>query len=96
MFRHIVMWNLNEDATMENAKEVKALLENLKNLVPEVVDIKVYIDPIPPYSNRVMMLDARFADEKDFLTYMTNADHKAAGETVIKYVTDRAVFDYYE
>ena len=96
MFRHIVMWNLNEGTTEANVQEVKAVLENLKNLVPEVVDIKVHTDPIPPYSNRVMMLDARFADEKDFLAYMVNADHKAAGETVIKYVTDRAVFDYYE
>ena len=97
MVRHVVMWNFKEGGSdvqnADNAQKVKHALENLKSLVPEIVDIKVHINQLS-YSTKDVMLDACFADEAGFLAYKNNADHKAAGEIVKEYLTDRVAFDY--
>ena len=99
MFRHIVMWSFKEGGSAaenaENAQKVKHALEGLKGLVPEIVDIKVYINQLS-YSTKDVMLDSLFADEAGFLAYMDNEDHKAAGAIVREYLTDRVAFDYNE
>ena len=97
MFRHVVMWSFKEgnDAAKnaEGAKKVKAALEGLKDLVPEIVEIKAHINELP-YSTKDVMLDIIFADEAGFLAYMDNADHKAVFPVVGEYLTDRVAFDY--
>ena len=94
MFRHVVMWSYKEGTTAANAQEVKAALEGLKGLVPEIVDIKVHINQLS-YSTKDVMLYACFADEAGFLAYMESTDHWAAAQVVQKYLTDRVAFDYY-
>ena len=95
MFRHVVMWSYKEGSTADNAQEVKAALEGLKGLVPEIVDIKVHINQLS-YSTKDVLLDACFADEAGFLAYMESEDHWAAAQVVQKYLTDRMAFDYHE
>ena len=97
MFKHVVMWNFKEGRSAEEnaagARKIKAALEGLKGLVPEVVDIKVHINQLS-YSTKDVMLDASFADEAGFLAYKDNADHRAAADVVKEYLTDRVAFDY--
>jgi hypothetical protein len=91
------MWNFKPGGSAAenaaNAQKVKQALEGLKGLVPEIVDIKVYINQLP-YSTKDVMLDSLFADEAGFLAYMDNEDHKAVGVIVKEYLTDRVAFDY--
>ena len=98
MFRHIVMWSFKEGYTAienaANAQKVKAALEGLKSLVPEIVEIKVHINQLS-YSTKDVMLDSLFNNEADFLAYMDNADHKAAGAIVREYLTGREAFDFH-
>jgi hypothetical protein len=93
------MWNFKQGGTdaenAANAQKVKAALEGLKGLVPEIAHIKVHINQLS-YSTKDVMLDACFADEAGFLAYKDNADHRAAGAVVKEYLTDRVAFDYHE
>jgi len=93
------MWNFKEGFTdaenAANAQMVRAALEGLKGLVPEVIDIKVRINKLE-YSTKDIMLDSTFADEAAFLAYMDNADHKAAGAIVREALDNREAFDFSE
>ena len=97
MFRHVVMLSFKDgtDAARnaEGAKKVKAVLEGLKDIIPEIVEIKVHINELS-YSTKDLMIDVTFADEAGFLAYMNHEDHKAVFPLVTEYLTDRAVFDY--
>lgn len=98
MFRHIVMWSYKEGATAEQnavgAQKVKAALEGMKALIPEIVDIQVHVNELS-YSTKDVMLDVSFADEAAFLVYVDHKDHKAVFPTVGAYLTDRVAFDYH-
>jgi len=87
------MWNYKKGNDASDGQKVKAALEGLKGIVPEIVDIKVHINELS-YSTKDIMLDVSFADEAGFLAYKDNLDHKAAGEIVKQYTTDRVAFDY--
>ena len=42
MIKHMVMWNLQEGKTVEDAKMVKSKLEGLKNEIDFLKEIHVY------------------------------------------------------
>jgi len=93
------MWNYKEGFTAEenkaNALKVKDSLEGLKGVIPEIVDIKVYINDFDS-STKDIMLDSVFADEAAFLVYRDNDDHKKAGAITKDVLDNRVAFDYYE
>ena len=99
MFRHVVMWSFREgfdEAENEaNAMEVKRALEGLPHIIPEIKEIKVYINKLK-YSTKDVMLDSLFADEAAFLTYMEHPAHKTAGQIVTKFLDRREAFDFWE
>ena len=98
MVKHIVMWNYKEGLTAEenaaNAQKVKANLEGLKSLVPEIVDIKVIIND-NPNSTHDIMLDSTFKDEDGFKAYKVNPDHSKAGAITKEVLHNRVCMDYY-
>ena len=97
MFRHVVMWNYKEGFTDEenkaNALKVKELLEGLKGIIPEIVDIKVLINEFGS-STKDVMLYSVFADEAAFLVYKDNDDHVKAGAFVKEVLDKREAFDF--
>ena len=99
MLRHIVAWNFKEGFSAEenrkNAEKVKQELEALRNLIPEIVELRVDIDLLSS-SNKDVMLDSRFKDEKDLATYKVHPDHVKAGELVGTVLKDRACVDFFE
>jgi len=88
------MWNYKEGKTAADAQKVKAALEGMKSLIPEIVSIQVHINQLS-YSTKDVMLDVTFADEAAFLVYMEHPDHVAVFPIVGECLTDRTAFDYH-
>ncbi len=99
MIRHIVAWNFKEGFSDEekqsHALKIKADLEALKGVVPEIIDMKVYIDHAST-SDRKLALDSLFNSEQDLANYMTNPEHKKVAQYINSVMTDRACFDWKE
>lgn len=99
MIRHIVAWDFkegfSEDENIKNAQKVKGGLENLKNLIDEVVEIKVLINPTSS-SSRKVMLDSLFNSEEDLAKYQVHPEHKKVGEFVRSALKDRVCLDFEE
>lgn len=99
MIRHIVAWDFadgfSEDENIKNAQRVKAELENLKNLIDEVVEIKVQINPTAT-SSRKVMLNSLFNSEEDLAKYQVHPEHKKVGNFVRSALKDRVCLDFEE
>lgn len=99
MIKHIVFFNIADFAEgktkLENAEYIKAGLENLKNLIPEIITIEVGINhPDADGSNYDLALYSEFASLADLDIYQQHPDHKKIGAYVGKVKTARACVDY--
>ena len=95
MVRHIVMWNFKPELSAgekrENAQKIKISIENLKNIIEGITEIKVYT----PFSgNRDIILDSTFTSKKALEDYITHPEHIKAGELVRAVTQDRASADF--
>lgn len=99
MIRHIVAWNFKEGFSDEenraNAEKMKKDLESLKDLIPEVADIRVDID-LAPSSTRDVMLNSLFATEADLKVYQEHPEHKKVGAFIGSVTKHRVCLDFYE
>jgi len=99
MVRHIVAWNFKEGFTdienFENATRVKNDLENLRDIIPNVIDIEVKIDLVNT-STRKIMLDSLFECDDDLAIYQVHPEHVKVVEFIKNVFTDRVCLDFYE
>ena len=97
MIRHIVMWNIKEEITGEEKKKAcEKMAEGflpLKELVPDVLDLKVEINTMES-SNRDFMLQVDFPDEKALNAYQVHPEHVKAASYVKEVTVNRVCFDY--
>lgn len=97
MVKHIILWTLKEmdDAKKAQVKaDIKAGLEGLKGVVPQIVDIKVYTDGLPS-SNADIMLDSTFNSAEDLKAYAVSEAHvKVADEKVRPFTAIRSCLDF--
>ncbi len=97
MIRHIVAWDFeegfSESENIANAQKVKEELENLKNLIDEIVEIKVYIHATST-SSRKVMLDSVFNSKEDLEKYQVHPEHKRVGKFVGSVMKDRVCLDF--
>jgi len=97
MIRHIVAWNyspeFSEEENRANGLKVKAELESLKGLVPEIIDIKVHLEQLGT-SDRAVVLDSTFASEADLQAYQVHPEHVRVATFVRSVLTDRVCLDY--
>ena len=98
MIKHIILWTLKdmpEDEKMQVKKGIKDGLENLKGVIPGILDIKVNIDGRLETSNADLMLDSTFESLESLKAYATHPAHVAvADEKVRPYTVNRACLDY--
>jgi len=98
MIKHIVAWKLKDNAEgmakTENAIRIKELLENLKNLIPQIVDIEVGINFNTSDSAYDVALYSVFKSETDLNVYQVHPEHLKVAEFVRKVVEKRVVIDY--
>jgi hypothetical protein len=98
MVKHVLMWQLKEEITPEQAarikKEAKEALEGLVGVVPGLVEAHVIIDGLPT-SNAAFMLDATLTDEEALKDYATHPAHvDVANSKVRPYTRTRVCMDY--
>lgn len=99
MIRHIVFFGLADNAEgrtkAENAAYIKAELENLKHLIPQIKMIEVGINVADaPATNSDIALFSEFDSMADLETYQIHPEHKRVAAYIGKVRTTRACVDY--
>lgn len=96
MIRHIVMWNLKEEAEgatkATNGKLIKQRLEALNGVIPELTFAEVGINFNPDGYD--LCLCSNFADKASLDVYQNHPAHVEVKEFINKVVQDRVVCDY--
>lgn len=99
MIKHIVFFGLADNAEgkskAENAAIIKYELENLKNLIPEILNIEVGINvPDSPKTNFDIALYSEFASLQTLDIYQEHTEHKRVAAYIGKVKISRAAVDY--
>jgi hypothetical protein len=97
MLKHVILWQLKDDLSEDEKVKIKADinkgLEDLKGVVPGLVDIHVYIDGLAT-SNADVLLDSTLVDEDALKGYAVHPAHVAvAKEKVVPYTKTRTCMD---
>ncbi len=97
MVKHIVAWNLKEEYSKEEIieikKNIKFKLENLGNLIPELIEVKVTTELLSG-STADVMLETLFQSEADLNIYQKHPHHLEAAGYVRSVVAGRSCLDY--
>ena len=98
MVKHIILWQLKDELTVEEKKTVKkgikSGLEGLKGQIPGLVDIKVQIEGLVS-SNAEVMLDSTFVDESALKNYAVHPAHvEVANGKVRPFTKTRMCLDF--
>lgn len=98
LLKHIVLWKLKENAggasRKENALELKCRLENLKSLIPDIVDSKVGFDFRERPPSYEVCLDSLFKDAQGLENYQKHPEHLKVASFVKEVTGERAAVDY--
>ena len=99
MVRHIVMVSFRDGVSPErnrnNAEQVKARLEGLKDMIPGIIEFEVIIDTLPT-SNRDIVFNTLFESVEALAAYQVHPAHMRVAEFVASVVKDRTCIDYLE
>ena len=98
MVKHIILWQLKDELSREEKKNVKAGikegLEGLEGKMPGLVDTRVETEGLPT-SNADVMLDSLFETEDALKEYAVHPEHvKVADGKVRPYTKTRVCLDY--
>ena len=98
MVKHIILWQLKDELSEEEKKQVKADikagLEGLAGQIPGLLDIKVQIEGLAS-SNADLMLDSSFDTEESLKGYAVHPAHVAVADGVVRPNTKlRVCLDY--
>lgn len=99
MVKHVIIWTLKEEySDSEKAKikaDMKESLEALKGVIPGLIDIKLYTEPLPSSKNADVLLDTTFESEEALKNYAVHPIHVEAANTKVRpFVSGRSCMDY--
>lgn len=99
MVKHIILWTLNPELSLEEKAAVKAGikagLEGLVGKVPGLVEVKVNIDGRLDSSNADVMLDSTLESEEALKAYAQHPAHVEVADTKVRpYTVQRVCLDY--
>lgn len=98
MLKHIVAWNfkdgMSEEQKRDAAQMMKAEIEGLLGIIPELKEMEVLIDLLPR-SNREIALISSFEDEDALQTYIDHPEHIRVVKKILPNIVDRVAIDYY-
>ncbi|MDO4649595.1 MAG: Dabb family protein [Eubacteriales bacterium] len=87
MVKHVILWQfkdeISEEKREELKKEIKAGLENLKGVVPGLLDIKIQIEGLAS-SNADLMLDSSFESAEALKGYSVHPAHVAVADGSVR------------
>lgn len=76
MLTHIVVWKYKEEVSPETRAEHRAKLANLKNIIAEIVDLKVGADALHLARSYDTGLAATFKNAEDLDVYTIHPAHQ--------------------
>ncbi|HQI44025.1 Dabb family protein [Seramator thermalis] len=99
MIKHIVMFRLADEANGRNKREnaliIKKQLEALKDIIPQIMEIDVYLnDENASPDNYDIILDSKFASPDDLKIYSNHPEHLKVAAFIAGVRTGRAAIDY--
>ena len=98
MIKHIVFWRLKDSARgkskHDNSRELKAVLEGLKNKIGTIKKIEVGINFNKSEAAYDVALYSEFDSPEDLETYQKHPEHVKVVGFVNEIRDDRAVVDY--
>lgn len=98
MIKHIVLWRLKEKAEgrtlAENAREMKDRIENLKKLIPQIIELEVGLPFETTPTSSDVALYSSFKNREDLDRYQNHPDHLKVVEFVKKITVERRAVDY--
>jgi hypothetical protein len=98
MVKHIILWQFKDELSSEEKRElgsgIKKGLEDLKGIVPGLLQIHVQTECLPS-SNADLMLDCTMTDEEALKTYASHPDHlKIKDSLIAPNMKSRVCIDY--
>ncbi len=98
MVKHVILWQLKDELSAEEKAEIKAgikeSLEGLKDVIPGVVDIRVYTEGLVT-SNADLMLDSTFENEDALAGYAEAPEHVEVANTWVRpFTKNRVCLDF--
>lgn len=94
MVKHVILWQLKEELSADEKKNVKAGikegLEGLKGKIPGLIDIRVVTDGLAS-SNADVMLDSSFEDAASLKGYSVHPEHVAVADSKVRPFTAKRV-----
>ena len=99
MIKHVIIWTLKEeysDAEKAQIKaDMKASLEALKGVIPGLIDIKLYTEPLSSSKNADVLLDTTFESEEALKNYSIHPLHVEVATTKVRpFISHRCCMDY--
>ncbi len=95
MIKHIVMWNVIDEATIEQLKDIKNEALKLNGEIKGMMELDFIINPLSS-STRRLMLVALYEDLEALESYQIHPLHKELSAKMKPIVKDRVCFDYIE
>ncbi len=84
MLRHIILWQIKDDADKASVKKnAKEALEGLAGKIDGLLSVKVHINGLES-SNADMMLETSFTDEAALKGYSVHPLHVKAADTYVR------------
>ena len=98
MVKHIILWQLKDELSDEEKKNVvagiKEGLEGLKGVVPGLLEIKVQTEKLAS-SNADVLLDSTLESEEALKGYAVHPAHVEVADTKVRpYTKSRVCMDY--
>ncbi|WP_419779046.1 Dabb family protein [Maridesulfovibrio sp.] len=98
MIKHIVMWNLKEEAAgapaAENGAKVKEMIEALNGKIAELKHVEVSVDIFEATQEWGMVLYSEFDSKEDLHTYAVHPLHQECVAFIKQVVSSRDAIDY--
>ena len=98
MVKHIILWQLKEEYSEEQKKEIrqgaKEGLEGLVGVVPGLLEVHVQIEMLPS-ANADIMLDSTLTDAEALKNYAVHPEHVKVADTKVRpFTRSRTCIDY--
>lgn len=99
MVKHVILWELKDEYSEAEKKEIKAQikegLEGLKGQIPGLIDIKVNTEGLASSKNADLMLDSSFESEEALKGYAVHPAHVAVADSKVRpFTKSRSCLDY--
>ena len=94
MVDHLVLFAVNDDASVEDVEDLLSSIRDLRGSIPNVMDLSVGEDFSGWAKGYTHGLFVRFRTADDLRAYLDHPDHQAVVEKLDALTTGRLVVDY--